>query len=1009
MKKTGFTIIIDGVEKYLSDFDKIAAAYKLNLSTLKKLEIGTKEYYNQQKIVAEMKAGLDSFNVSLKKQTKLLEDIPSDSVKALNKEFKEQKSILEELEIGSEEYNEQLEVVGRLKNEVRAYNKTLKDQAKEYENIEKGVSIYKELEKETRDLKNESKELAAQMVKLAKAGKKNTDEYKDLESKYKTVTAAAQEFDATLKEIDEVVGDNFRKVGDYKESFKDAFESAGFGVDGLDAKMKALAKNPFLLLIAVLVGIVVKLGEAFKKSEEGTKVFGQGAAAINGVMSSLVKVSVKVFEWVQKIFVDNQENIQKFGKFVEEEVLNRIYGLIDGFGGLAKVVKKVFEGDFAGAKKAAEETGEAFKNMLTGDEDMDGVKGKVKDLTDELKKQGAASMALDNLRISAAQTNRNLQKSLQNVLDKEAELQALSDEEKGGIEKQIALKKELLDVQVEVSKIEVAMAKNTASVINKEISIRRANKESVLDLLDTQTDAYVSVREAERELTKVTAENALERYKLSRDAFDRQMDFLVDGVDTFKAVNERILTDETVSYGIRQQLLKDTKTQFDKSFNDQIELIEKFTGVSVDGNDLISESNDKLLGEKVAALGIDDIVAGRLLEVVRDRRAGVQDLIEAEKDLLAAKKESDLEQLDSEINLRQQLNEIRFKKGLINQLEYNKEIILLDIELLNKQLGIEDKKGNESLKKLNEIELKKLELKEASIELDLSNIDKKQEAEIHKQNQLYLAGEINAKEHEARLSEIKDEANEEKLEYLEEKGDENLELVRELLDKEVEEHKSKNEKILADEEETRQKKIGMAKDVSSTLQSVSDGLFAALIANAEGNEEKQLKLQRKQFNINKVFSATNVVIDTAAAVAKVMAQTGTLSPFVIPLIVAQGAAQLAVVLAQAPPMAGGGFTGRGMQVDETGQKSAGLFRLHENEYVAPAHQVNSNPALFAALNENRAKGGSFTVPNTDAPRNDERLLDAIKTMNNNIRVVADPEEILRLGTEKRDFKKSKNL
>jgi hypothetical protein len=487
------------------------------------------------------------------------------------------------------------------------------------------------------------------------------------------------------------------------------------------------------------------------------------------------------------------------------------------------------------------------------------------------------------------------------------------------------------------------------------------------------------------------------------------MDFLVDGVDTFKAVNERILTDETVSYGIRQQLLKDTKTQFDKSFNDQIELIEKFTGVSVDGNDLISESNDKLLGEKVAALGIDDIVAGRLLEVVRDRRAGVQDLIEAEKDLLAAKKESDLEQLDSEINLRQQLNEIRFKKGLINQLEYNKEIILLDIELLNKQLGIEDKKGNESLKKLNEIELKKLELKEASIELDLSNIDKKQEAEIHKQNQLYLAGEINAKEHEARLSEIKDEANEEKLEYLEEKGDENLELVRELLDKEVEEHKSKNEKILADEEETRQKKIGMAKDVSSTLQSVSDGLFAALIANAEGNEEKQLKLQRKQFNINKVFSATNVVIDTAAAVAKVMAQTGTLSPFVIPLIVAQGAAQLAVVLAQAPPMAGGGFTGRGMQVDETGQKSAGLFRLHENEYVAPAHQVNSNPALFAALNENRAKGGSFTVPNTDAPRNDERLLDAIKTMNNNIRVVADPEEILRLGTEKRDFKKSKNL
>lgn len=1008
MQKTGFTIEINGVEKYLSDFESLNKAYKDNLLLLKKLETGTVEYYEQQKVVAQLKNGINDFNSALKDQATLLKDVPSGSIKELNKEYKLQLDILKNLEVGSDEYVAQLELVGKLKNDITSFNKELRKQAKEFENIEKGVSVYKELEAETRKLKNESKELAAQLLKLEKAGKKNTDEYKALEKQYKKTTKEAQEYDEALKEIDETVGDSFRNVGNYKDAFRDAFDSAGIGLSGFDDKMKLLSKNPILLVLTAVVGILYKLGQAFKSSEKGSKLFSQATAVINGLFSSLVKISVQLFEKVEKVFKDNQENLETFGKFIEDEILNRVYGLIDGMTGLGKVIQKVFKGDFKGASEEAKKANESFKNIFTGDENLDGIKGKIKELTDDLKKNGQAGLDLDNLRRSSAATNRALQKSLQDVLDSEAKLQAIADDQSKGIEAQIQAQKDLLEVQRQKAKIEVDIAKNNASVINSEIALRKRNKEAVSDLLDSQTDAYIAIREAERNLTQVTAENNKERYNLTRDSFERQLDFLIDGVDSYKAVNERILADETVNFAQREQLLKDTQKEFENSFSEQIKLVEEFAGKQINANDLVNESNSKVLAEKVKNLGLDDVVAGRLLEIIRDRRAGLQDLAESERDLAQKKKESDLKQLESETELQEQLNEIKFKKGLISEEEYNKQSIQLSIDRLNKELELEDLKGNERLAKLNEIQLKELELKEANIKVELDNIDKKYDLEEQKLNEQLLRGEIKAKEHEDRLKEIRSEAFDEKLEFIEETGEENLEVVKDILDEEVEAYKKKNGEIIDEEEKLKDQRIQIAKNVTGTLQTLSDGLYSRMIANAEGNEEKQNELRRKQFNLNKVFSATNVIIDTAAAVAKVMAQTGTVAPFLIPSIIAQGAAQTAVILSQAPPMAKGGFTGRGGVIDETGERTTGLYRLHEGEYVAPKTQVMSNPSLFAALEQNRRNGSSLMTP-IQQTSNDNNMINAISKLTSNIKVVADSEEIVRLGLEKRNFKKSKNL
>lgn len=999
MQKAGFTIEINGVEKYLSDFESLNKAYKDNLLLLKKLEVGSEDYYKQQKVVAQLKNGINDFNNSLKEQTELLKDVPSGSIKDLNKQYKEQTELLKGLEIGSDEYVEQLEKVGKLKNDISAFNKQLREQAKEFENIEKGVSVYKELEAETRKLKNESKELAAQLVKLEKAGKANTDEYKDLEKQYKKVTKEAQEYDKTLKEIDETVGDSFRNVGNYKDAFSGAFDSIGISIESFDKTMKMASKNPLLLVLTLIVGVLYKLSEAFTRSEKGSKLLKQGTAILSGVMSTLVKISVQVFEWFEKIFSGQSENISKFGTFLENQVLNRIYGLVDGVLGLGKVIKKVFQGDFKAAAEEARKANEGFKNLFTGEENLDGVKGKVNELTESIKENAKAAIGLENLRQSAAASNRALQKSLQDVLDKEAQIQAIADDSSKGIEAQIQAQKDLLEVQQEKAKIEIAIAKNNASVLNREIALRRANGEAVEDLKDAQTDAYVAIREAERNLTQVVAENAKERYELSRDGFERQLDYLIDGVDSYKSIIERMMADESISFAQREQLLKNGQAQFDKSFNDQIALVENFTGKQINANELINESDDNVIANKVKNLGVDDIIAGRLLEIIRDRRAGLQDLAEAERNLAQAKKESDLEQLESETEVQEQLNEIKFKKGLINESEYNKKSIELTIDRLNKELEIEDLIGTERLSKLNEIELKELELKEAAFKVELDAIDKKYKIQQQKLNEQLLSGQIKAQEHEDRLKEIESDAYDEKLEFIEEKGLENKELVQEILDSEIEMYKYKNQKILEDEEKTKEERLKLAKDATDTLKMLSDSLFERAISNAEGNERKQMELQRKQFNVNKASSAIDSIINTASAVTKVMAQTGTLSPFVIPAIVAQGAVQTGIILGQKNPYYKGGYTGDGNPYDIAGSVHYGevVFNRTDVERMGGVRNVEAlrptSPMSYTPVTANK----------------DDGMLNAISTMVRNIQVVANPQEILKLGIEQQEFKKQKNL
>lgn len=151
-------------------------------------------------------------NQQLTKSTQEIEKLEALHAKRLQESAKAQTQASKAETESIKTKREQARLTRELERAEALKNKEL---AKAEALAKKEASAYNQLVVKTRELKNASKELASQMIALELAGKKNSDEYTKLASKYGQVTKQAQLADAQLKKIDSSVGDNFRNVGNY--------------------------------------------------------------------------------------------------------------------------------------------------------------------------------------------------------------------------------------------------------------------------------------------------------------------------------------------------------------------------------------------------------------------------------------------------------------------------------------------------------------------------------------------------------------------------------------------------------------------------------------------------------------------------------------------------------------------------------------------------------------------------------------------------------------------------
>jgi TP901 family phage tail tape measure protein len=222
-----FKAIRESAEKTITTLESMNREVVTTAETLKKAVGGAK--FDSSKSINELnKAQAESnklmkeaisietlkskANQQLTKSTQEIEKLEALHAKRLAESAKAQQQASKAETESIKTKREQARLTRELERAEAIKNKEL---AKAEALAKKEASAYNQLVVKTRELKNASKELASQMIALEVAGKKNTDEYSKLATKYGQVTKQAQLADAQLKKIDAQVGDNFRNVGNY--------------------------------------------------------------------------------------------------------------------------------------------------------------------------------------------------------------------------------------------------------------------------------------------------------------------------------------------------------------------------------------------------------------------------------------------------------------------------------------------------------------------------------------------------------------------------------------------------------------------------------------------------------------------------------------------------------------------------------------------------------------------------------------------------------------------------
>ncbi len=165
------------------------------------------------------------------------------------------------------------------------------------------------------------------------------------------------------------------------------------------------------------------------------------------------------------------------------------------------------------------------------------------------------------------------------------------------------------------------------------------------------------------------------------------MDILIDGFDNVKTINEKIISDDSRTFEERRKMLDDLKNLSNDSFGEQIKTIEQFTDKAVDANDLLATSDAKLLNEKIRSLGLSEIIEGRLLEIIRERRTATSDLAELEKQINDEQKEADLENAEKEKEARDKKHQDRLA-GL--ELTLREEALMVEEDRINRLISEEE-------------------------------------------------------------------------------------------------------------------------------------------------------------------------------------------------------------------------------------------------------------------------------------------------------------------------------
>ncbi len=595
----------------------------------------TKLADNTQKKAITLSASLDKMNVSQKEGQEAIAKTFTEAQR-LNKANKDYKKGINDTSIEIKELKREQRAIIKQKQLEIKLNKSAEGS---YDKLSAQYSLNK-----------------IALNKMSAEQRKATKEGQELEQETKRIFEE-------MKSLQEATGKTSLNVGNYADALSDTNRASARAVGGVRSFKGALdliKAHPVIAVLGVFISLLTGIFALFKRTSKGAEIFTAASGALQGVLSVLTGVVDRLFTSLMNAFSNPKEAIINLWNTIRDNLVNRFEGFVKLINTVGRALKALWNRDFTELKIAVEEVGSALVQMSTGldEKQQKNFAKSIVQTTKAVRGQIKAFADLATERRKVNRLNRETERSIQKVIQQEELQRAIADDATKSFKEREEAAQKASEATIKRSKGELLIAERNLSLLNKELELRKSNGEEIEDLADQQLEAFKQLSEAEKNYSLSVRENEKQRSELKQDRLERDLDILIDGFDNQKTINERLLQDDRLTLDRRKEIFEDTAKLANESFEKQIETITKFTNANIDANDLINESDAVALNQKIRSLGLSEIIEGRLLEIIRERRIAVQDLNEAEKDLTDKRKEEAKRQLENQIKAIDEAKEL---------------------------------------------------------------------------------------------------------------------------------------------------------------------------------------------------------------------------------------------------------------------------------------------------------------------------------------------------------------
>lgn len=679
----------------------------------------------------------------------------------------------------------------------------------------------RQLSQNNRELEKTNKAVRLEMEKLKAQGKEQSDEFKQLETAYKSNSASIRENTKEIKALEKSLGLNDMTMSQLRKHAKElqtqldhTVESAdpkGYsdlqkqleatkgrmgelrgagqslagqlssipgpagsvvqGVMGINSAFKILLANPIMAVIAAVVAIFTALYNAMKSSEDATN-------KLNAIMAPLGAIMDAILNVIQKCV---------------GVILDFISSIVNG---LMKALEKL---PFVG--KYFKELNEYSREAIELEKSKQALAKRERVATEENAK---IERDVSELR------NKAKQKDLYSEQERIKFLQEAIDLERKRADETLAIAKERL----RIAEAEAARAENTAETEDKLAQLRA-------DVYRSEKEYHDRTRRLTSELSNFRIEAENERKKNAQEALDAQL----------KTVDRAIAAEKT-----KLLLAKLDKEITQKEFNSKMESLE------------LESLNRKLAIQGVEKEKRDEINQAILeakIKFQEEEEKRMKELTERLRLDTLSKNEKELDDIRKKYEDREKLYKESLENNLLTETEYQLKLNDLKQEM---QTELEEKQAEQNATKASE---------------KLAQMDKDQEEEKLKLLQQYADKQITQEEYQQGLLDLEQQFLDEKLRITGLTEEQITQLKEQQLNKQI----ATQEKALKKQEDTQKKYLNLAISAAGKFGEV----FGNMAASA-GDTAEEMQYQMVMLALDTLKQI--ILMASAEAMAKMVASLG---------------------------------------------------------------------------------------------------------------------------------------